>query len=147
MLDAVEDLSDVAHEPDHGGRNPNVDHRKNREMARTKTRLKRFEICRKGTQRHFGERSGSQSLTPESQSVAGTHYRCFLGSVASMMALTDFWLNPLKPPLRSKFSRWLPMAPSLRNWLNCFWSIRRSRKSRSARSRRTGQRSPSVNAC
>lgn len=36
----------------------------------------------------------------------GTHSTCTRrGSVAAMTALTDFWLKPLKPPRRWRFSK------------------------------------------
>ena len=38
--------------------------------------------------------------------------QCFRGSVAAMISLTPVWLKPLKPWLRSRFSRCEPIAPS-----------------------------------
>ena len=51
---------------------------------------------------------------------------CWRGSVAAMMALTDFWLNPLKPPRRCNVSKWLPMALSATVEYFAFWVFQSS---------------------
>ena len=49
-----------------------------------------------------------------------------------MTTLTAFWLKPLKPPWRWRFSRWLPSAPSRMNWSNCSRVIRPADSRRSS---------------
>jgi len=41
------------------------------------------------------------------------------GSVLAMMSLTPVWLKPLKPSLRSRFSRCEPIAPEVRKVWAC----------------------------
>src|SRR5437867_3679886 len=63
------------------------------------------------------------------QAATGSLKCCLRGSVAAMTTLTDFWLKPLKPPWRWRFSKWLPRAPSFMNWSNC-WRVIKPSESR-----------------
>ncbi len=48
----------------------------------------------------------------DDHALACTILICFRGSVRPMMSLTPCWLKPLKPSLRSRFSRCDPIAPT-----------------------------------
>src|SRR5262245_37393939 len=54
------------------------------------------------------------AFPPEASRTQACWAVCLRGSVAEIIALTDFWLKPLKPPRRWRVSKWLPIAPSAR---------------------------------